>query len=112
MKSVPSRSFALKVSDHNHGFKVGKVALIPLLGDIQEVEADAIAQPAGIPRKEWRSDDRKWIDVLAEWVRKTDRDNGSIKNALTKHEPFTLSDLVVTSAGRLRAKYIIARVRD
>ena len=60
-------------------FKVGRVAIKPVYGDITTLPADALVQPSGTSQRDWPMQ-------AAPWVMESDTD-GSIGRALSYHAP-------------------------
>ncbi len=87
--------------DENDGFKIGQVTIIPLLGNIKELTADAFVQSSGTP-----TDHRMHFSP---WVR-SDSKVDTIVDALKKHHPFQLGEVIVSTAGSLPAKYLFSAV--
>jgi O-acetyl-ADP-ribose deacetylase (regulator of RNase III) len=83
-------------------FMVGQVRIEPLLQNIHNVQVDGIVQAGSAV------DDVNEIHA-ASWVWEAD-DNNSIFNALIKHSPFRLGDVIVTCAGSLKAKYLLSAI--
>ena len=85
-------------------FKVGEVAVVLMKGDITEVEADAIVNAAnsylehggGVAGAIVRKGGQIIQEESREWVR--------------KHGPVPVGGVAVTSAGKLKAKYVIHAV--
>lgn len=88
------------MSKPNHSFQVGSVNLIPMLGDITQLEVDALIPPAGTSSYE-----NLFIYQASPWVRNIDRD-GLIEQALITHAPLELGRVIVTPAYHLSAKYL------
>jgi O-acetyl-ADP-ribose deacetylase (regulator of RNase III) len=79
----------------NNAFSIGRVELIPMLGDITTLEADAVVQPGGtsVHREIQVS---PWASQMLEQE----------LDAFSKHMPLQLGDVIVTHAGALSARYL------
>jgi O-acetyl-ADP-ribose deacetylase (regulator of RNase III) len=85
-------------------FRLGKVSVLPLKGDITEVEADVIVNAAnpylehggGVAAAIARRGGHVIQEESREWVR--------------RHGPVPVGGVAVTSAGRLRARYVVHAV--
>lgn len=83
------------------GFRIGQVTIVPILGDIKELTADVFVQPSGTP-----ADHRMHFSP---WVMSDDKVD-SIVDALKKHHPFQLGDVIVSATGSLPSKYLFSAV--
>lgn len=83
--------------------RIGNVNLQVLLGDVKELKADALVQPAGTSPLVTSG-----VEV-ASWVLGADSD-GFILTALKAHLPFKLGEVIITPAGSLKAKYLFNAV--
>lgn len=84
------------------GLSIGQVTLLPVYGDITDLQADAFVQPSGT------SPPGAPIQA-SPWVISADKDS-SIAQALIRHSPLQLSDVIITPAGTLNAKYLLNAV--
>ena len=82
--------------------KIGRVSIRSMLGDVRDLEVDALVQPSG-------TSPQGHAMQASPWVIEADRD-GSIFKALRAHHPFKLGEVIVTSAGSLKAKYLFSAV--
>lgn len=82
--------------------KIGAIAFQVIFGDIKDLEADALVQPAGT------SPEAESMHV-SPWVQQANIAN-SISDALQAHHPFNLGDVLVTPAGSLKSKYLFSAV--
>lgn len=90
------------MSGKAEGLRIGHVTLIPVHGDITELQADALVQPSGTSPP--------GVPVQASpWVISADKDS-SIAKALSRHSPLQLGDVIVTPVGTLNAKYLLNAV--
>lgn len=87
--------------DERHAFSVGKVKLVPVLADIRELDADAVVQPSGTSPTE--------VIQASPWVIHSDSD-GLVAASLAKHAPLQLGEVIITSAGSLKARYLFSAV--
>jgi len=82
--------------------KIGKVTFKAVAGDIRDLQADVMVQPSGTSLAHQPMQ-------ASPWVIDSDVD-GSITKALSVHQPFQLGDVIVTSAGTLKSKYLFSAV--
>jgi O-acetyl-ADP-ribose deacetylase (regulator of RNase III) len=90
------------MSERNPLLKIGQVSFCAVRGDITDLEADALVQPSGTSRGGHPVQ-------VSPWVIAADVD-GSIAKALHAHHPFKLGDVIITSAGHSKAKYLFSAV--
>lgn len=92
--------------DNSQGFVVEKTRLQPVYGDITELKADALVQPAGNS-----PDEESFVFQASPWVVKADSaGDGSISASLARHAPLEIGQVLVTTAGNLPAQYLIHAV--
>lgn len=82
--------------------KIGSVIFRAGYGNIREIEADAFVQPSGTSAPGGPMQ-------ASPWVIEANKD-GQITAALSAHYPFQLGQVIVTSAGDLKAKYLLSAV--
>lgn len=46
-------------------FKVGRVAIKPIYGDITALSADALVQPSGTSQRDWPAQAAPWVRPIA-----------------------------------------------
>jgi O-acetyl-ADP-ribose deacetylase (regulator of RNase III) len=84
----------------NSGFLVGGVKLLPMLGDITKLKADAVVQSGGT------SVDQEIH--LSSWAFQAgEKELGA---ALSRHAPMQLGDVIVSHAGALPARYLFTAI--
>ena len=90
------------MKESRDALQVGTVKFQAVLGDINDLQADALVQPSGtsLPEQPMQA---------SPWVIEADHD-GSISQALRVHRPFQLGDVLITPAGTLKAKYLFNAV--
>jgi O-acetyl-ADP-ribose deacetylase (regulator of RNase III) len=92
----------MTMSNNRREFYIGNVRLEPVLGKMENVEADALVQSTSPGRN-------PHYTYLASWAEPADAD-GSMLNALARHKPFKLGEVIVAPAGNLKAKYLFSAI--
>jgi O-acetyl-ADP-ribose deacetylase (regulator of RNase III) len=82
------------------GFQIGETVLTPLLTNIVELEVDALVEPSGTSPVSTNT-----VLHVAPWVIAADS-TGTIVQELAAHAPLELGTVIVTTPGKLRAKYL------
>lgn len=82
--------------------QVGTVKFQAILGDIHDLQVDAVVQSSGtsLPGQPMQA---------APWVISADI-HGTVSQAFSVHQPFQLGDVLITPAGTLQAKYLFSAV--
>lgn len=88
------------MSQADSGFLVGGVNLLPMLGDITKLKADAVIQSGGT------SVDQEIH--LSGWAFQAGEKE--LEAALSRHAPMQLGDVIVTHAGALPARYLFTAI--
>ena len=88
--------------ENTDSFKIGNVQLKPVLQDMKALEADALVQSTS-------SNGSRDYTYIAGWAEEADKDS-TISKSLMQHKPFKLGDVIVVSAGELRAKYLFSAI--
>lgn len=91
-----------KSQEESEGYKLGRVQVKPYLGEITELKVEALVQSTGTPTA------LRPVS-MSQWVREAEI-KGEIAAELQRHAPLTLGDVIVTSAGRLPARYLLHAV--
>jgi O-acetyl-ADP-ribose deacetylase (regulator of RNase III) len=93
----------MNMLDETEGLRIGHVNLVPVFGDITELQADAMVQPSGTspPGAPLQA---------SPWVISANQKDGSIFKALSPHSPLQLGEVIITPAGTLNAKYLFSAV--
>ena len=82
------------------GFLIGGVRLLPMLGDITKLEADAVVQSGGTSVKDEIH--------LSSWVFQAGQKE--LGAALSRHAPMQLGEVIVSHAGALSARYLFTAI--
>ncbi|WP_420644813.1 macro domain-containing protein [Candidatus Leptofilum sp.] len=86
-----------KALENDQSFMIGKVSIVPLLGDVRQLEADVLVQSSGTS-VQGENHHSSWIV--------TNRNYDEIVNTLNNHRPHKLGDVIISTAGSFHAKYL------